>query len=351
MPGDRLPSENELAEMNHVSRITSKKVLEMLAEQGLAQRIPGKGSFVGTSDLESVESPDERRSYKNIGIVMDDINNIFGSEIFLTIERLAEARGCFLIPRIAYGNRNDEEKAIQSLMGHGVDGIILMTSHSEDINPGLMKLVIDEIPLVLIDRFLKVPAPFVGTDNIESTIAATDYLIELGHRNISFLSRPYSNTTTIENRTTGFIKSLAKHNMMIDESKWITTITSIISGCYSKETVRSDINKIKELLVRHSDITCIFATEYNIAALAMKAAEDLKLRVPEDISIICFDGPTDFLNESFFTRVVQMEQKIGTKAFELLSDQIEKHSNLNDQKIFYKAELVVGKSTCKPRCS
>ena len=44
--GDRVPSEKELADDYNVSRITSKKALEMLAEVGLIVRNQGKGSFV-----------------------------------------------------------------------------------------------------------------------------------------------------------------------------------------------------------------------------------------------------------------------------------------------------------------
>lgn len=45
-PGSRLPSEKELAEQYGVSRITSKKALEMLADRNLITRRPGKGSYV-----------------------------------------------------------------------------------------------------------------------------------------------------------------------------------------------------------------------------------------------------------------------------------------------------------------
>lgn len=51
--GDRLPSEKELSEQYHVSRITSKKAVELLAEEGLVTRIPGKGTFV----IEHQETP------------------------------------------------------------------------------------------------------------------------------------------------------------------------------------------------------------------------------------------------------------------------------------------------------
>ena len=43
--GSRLPSEKELSSNYDVSRITSKKALEMLAEQNMITRMPGKGSM------------------------------------------------------------------------------------------------------------------------------------------------------------------------------------------------------------------------------------------------------------------------------------------------------------------
>jgi len=352
--GDRLPSEKELAVIYKVSRITSKKALEMLADKGYIKRMPGKGSFVealtGNNKNESHAEIAEIRKQWKIGVVMDTINDVFGSGIFLAIENLAETEGFFIIPRVAYGRRDKEEEAIQSLLDFGVDGMILMTSHSEDINPGLMRLVLNKVPLVLVDRFLKgIPAPFVGTDNVAGTILATDYILKLGHRHISFLTRPYRNTMTIENRMTGFVRSHAEHGIAIDESKWITDISSIMSGYYSKESVESDINKIKKMIENNKDLTCFFAAEYNIAVLAKKAVEDMKLHVPEDISIVCFDGPDDFIGESFFTRVVQKEKEIGIKAVELLMEQIENHVDRSDEKIFFDANLVVGISTALPR--
>ena len=55
-PGDRVPSEMELAERFEVSRITSKKALELLRQAGVVHRIRGKGSFVAAElpDLDAL---------------------------------------------------------------------------------------------------------------------------------------------------------------------------------------------------------------------------------------------------------------------------------------------------------
>ena len=346
--GDRLPSESDLCESFSVSRITSKKSLEMLADNGYIKRIPGKGSFVDIIKNEHKSVPEAvEKKYWKIGVILEGINNVFGTEIFSTIESLAESKNFYLIPRIVNGARIKEEEAIQALLDFGVDGLILMTSHNEDISSELMKLVLNKIPLVLLDRFLHViPAPFVGTDNVSSAKQATDYILSLGHKHISFLSRPYANTNTI-NRIAGFVKSHAEHGIAIDESIWITDIKSVVPGCYNSESIEEDILKIKNLIISNSDVTCFFASEYRIALIAKEAVIELGLHIPEDISIICFDGPDDFLGKPFFTRIVQREKMIGIKAVELLMEEIVEHTDKSNVKIFYDADLVIGKSTTK----
>ena len=72
--GDRLPSEKELSEKYCVSRITSKKALELLAEEGRIIRMAGKGSFVSGAELtEEVQAAEEEEKNPNrlIGVIMD----------------------------------------------------------------------------------------------------------------------------------------------------------------------------------------------------------------------------------------------------------------------------------------
>lgn len=351
-PGAKLPSEKELSENYAVSRITSKKALEMLAEKGYIIRQPGKGSFVrhpGDSRKRMVSATSKAGTQKKIGVVLEYFDCVFGLKIFETIENLAEKNHFFIIPRLAYGLKEAEEKAIEELLELGVDGVVLMTSHSEDINLGILKLVMDQVPLVLVDRFLKgIPAPFVGTDNVGATLKATDYLLDLGHRNISFLTRPYLGTLTIEDRVSGFVRSHAEHGTAIDESKWITDIESLQPGCRTREYIDRDIGKIRDLVAQNPQITCLFAAEYNIAEMARYAVEGLGLRVPEDISILCFDGPADVWGNSFFTQILQREKEIGEKVVQLLLDQLDHGAPGRVQKIFYDADLVIGKSTCPP---
>ena len=58
--GSRLPSEKELAGQYGVSRITSKKALELLAERGMISRMPGRGSFVLETAVNTTDTGNKR---------------------------------------------------------------------------------------------------------------------------------------------------------------------------------------------------------------------------------------------------------------------------------------------------
>ena len=57
-PGDQLPTELEISERYNVSRITSKKAIELLSQDGLVTRIPGKGTFVSSVSSPILKEPD-----------------------------------------------------------------------------------------------------------------------------------------------------------------------------------------------------------------------------------------------------------------------------------------------------
>ncbi|HBM79874.1 MAG TPA: GntR family transcriptional regulator, partial [Clostridiaceae bacterium] len=347
--GSRLPSEKELAEEFSVSRITSKKALEMLANDGYILRMPGKGSFV-------IENNDNKISEQNnkgkkeackkiiVGVIIPDFSSSYGMRLFLSIQKEAYENDCFIIPYFSYSRQELEEKAIDELTQLGVDGIIIMPAHGENYNPKLVRLVLDGFPVVVIDRYLKgIPAAFVGSDNVNAAKKATDYLIDLGHKNISFVSPPMTNTSTIEDRKDGFIRSHAEKGVAIDESLWITNLVSTIPRTRDKANLQKDVENIKNLIIKNPQITCFFVIEYNLALLVLKAVKSLGKRIPDDISILCFDSPSDVLEDCFFTHIQQNEEKMGVQAFQLFLKQLN-DSTVSD-KVILGTDLIIGKST------
>ena len=297
--GDRIPSEKELAEEYNVSRITSKKALEMMAGRKLITRAPGKGSFVRNGKSpeweQKVENSDlsdpSQRKPILFGFLIPDFSESFGTTLLSGAEQEGAQKDCYLIVKKSYGRQDVEEKALNALLELGVAGIIIMPVHGELYSRKILELALNGFPIVSVDRCMNgIPISFVGTNNNAASEKATDFMLGLGHNHISILSPPYQNTSTVYDRVQGFIKSHAQHGIEIDDSIWRTDLTSTLPGKDSDKSRQEDISKIAELLRDNPDITCLYALEYNIALLAMRAAKSMGKRVPEDLSIVCFDS-------------------------------------------------------------
>jgi DNA-binding LacI/PurR family transcriptional regulator len=341
--GQKIPTEKELAEQFGVSNITSKKALGMLAKDGLIRRIPGKGSFVLKVCDNSIAEVSKRANFTIIGVVMSDFSESYGMNLLTGIEEEASKSNCYIVLKRSYGNKEYENEAIDSLIEMGIDGIIVMPVHGEHYNPKILQLILDGYPIVLMDCDLKgIPASFIGTDNVGAAKMATDYLLNQGHRNISFLSTPSKDTTTIEERIKGFIMSHAEHGVKFDDSIWLTSLVSTLPGMYNKDNIEADCKKIKELLMRNPEITCLFVTEYNLAVLALQVVKSLKKVIPDDISIICFDGPFNYMGDYFLTHIRQNEKQIGIISVQHMLKIIA--GEAKTEKTYLDAVLVIGNS-------
>ncbi|GBF73598.1 hypothetical protein PA598K_01901 [Paenibacillus sp. 598K] len=352
--GDRIPSEKELAEEYGVSRITSKKALELLAAERLIIRKPGKGSFVADAERDfagSAVALQERQTAApveemvTIGLVITDFGNSYGTGLIYGMEEAAREHDCFLVLRRSFGIPEHEEQSIQKLLKLGVDGLIIFPAQGEYFNAEILKLVIERFPLVLVDRHLKgVAAASIATAHAAAARNATEYLFGLGHRHIAFLSPPPMDTTAVEERIEGFIQAHAEQGVIVDRALWASNITSTLPDSFNENNIERDIAIIMEHLQRHPAITAVFAVEYNIALLAKVAIERLGCRIPEDYSIVCFDSPATWLGGGYaFTHIRQSEERIGRLAVEnvlriMRGDVVPNKTQLD-------AELILGDST------
>lgn len=357
--GERIPSEKELADEYNVSRITSKKALELLAGERLIVRKPGRGSFVadpesgydsaavrggaaGTVQLGRLEDGPEGTA---LGLIMTDFGNSYGTGLIYGIEEASRERGCSLVLRRSFGVPEQEEQSIRHMLRLGVGGLIVMPAQGKYFNAEILKLVVDQFPLVLVDRHLKgVAAASISTDNAAAAQEATEYLFRLGHRNIAFLSPPPDDTTAVEERIEGVIRAHAERGVAADRALWICDLTSTLPDSFKDENIERDIERLVRHLERHPAITALFASEYNIALLAKEAVRRLGLRIPDDISIVCFDSPPNRLEAGYaFTHLRQHEEQMGRLAVEHVLDI--RSGRAAPGKTLLEAELVIGEST------
>lgn len=319
-PGDRVPSEKELAEQYGVSRITTKKALEMLCTEGYISRSPGRGSFVCDRETKADKKENEIIP-KSIGFVMEDFGENFGVFILSGAERACGEAGYSLIIKRTFGSQKKEREAINELRGKGVNGLLIMPVHGDNYNDAIIKLALDHFPTVLLDRQLKgMPISFVGTDNFTAAKELSDRLFANGHKNICFVSPPPGATSTINDRIGGFTKSNAERDILAD--KYMLTVHGTLPGRGVDESLAADSVEICQFLLEHPEVTGILAVEYNIALTVLYAIESMGKRVPEDYEIVCFDGPENYIQRYEFTHARQDEERIGNEGVRILLEQI-----------------------------
>ncbi|ANE45501.1 GntR family transcriptional regulator [Paenibacillus swuensis] len=356
--GQRVPSEKELGEEYNVSRITSKKALELLANEGYIIRQPGRGSFVAegqrtagvTGNVSGVGSGTGAGAYNRrktskllVGLIITDFGDSYGMGLVYGMEEASRKADSYLVIRRTFGIPALEEEAIQGMLELGVDGLIIFPAQGEYFNPEILKLVIGRFPFVLVDRHLKgISAGSISTDNVAAAKRGTEYLFELGHQHIAFVTPPPADTTAIEDRIEGFIQAHAEQGIAIDRELWIEDILSTLPSANTEENKQQDIEKIKRRLKENPHITGIFATEYNIAVLAQKAVKQLGLSIPEDISLISFDSPE---TNGYFplTHLKQNQEEMGRLAFEHVLKLRE--GETVPGKIMLDASLIISQST------
>lgn len=338
-PGDRVPSEKELAEQFGVSRITSKRALQLLAGAGVVDRRRGKGSFVAErlpaldSLLAAARRATRPAGSSCLGLVLPDLSDTYGTELLCAIEERAAEHDHHLIVRRTRGRQELEEEAIEALTAEdggradgkrAVDGLLVFPVHGEYYNASLVRLVLDRFPLVLVDRYLPgIPACAVHTDNVAAARALTAHLLDQGHRRVAFCSPPVENTSSIEERFQGYGEALRELGLAVADELCFTGFRSTLPGGGAAD-LEADREAIRAFVRSRPDVTAFLACEYAIAVmlhevLAETGGEDGH----EDGPVIaCFDSPARPLPARPFVHVRQDQWEMGRRAVDLLMAQL-----------------------------
>lgn len=328
-PGERVPSEKELAERFNVSRITSKRALQILEQEGLVDRARGKGSFVsgkvpfagltGRSRSESGAAPEQTLA----AFILPDFADSFGARLLRAVETAMRANNMAMLFRRTGGSLEEEARAIDACLTAGADGLIIFPVHGEFYNEKLLRMVLDRFPLVLVDRYLKgISACSLYVDNQQAARDLTEYLIGLGHSQIAFVSPPVQGTSTIEERMQGVAAGLAAHGLGFGPEDCLTDLYSTLPGAFVTENIQKDEETIRQFLAVHPDLTAFVVCEYNLALVLEQVLHRLGHRVPEDYSIVCFDSVETAIDGPIFTHICQDEELMGRQAVEMLLAQI-----------------------------
>lgn len=279
-----------------------------------------------------------KKSTKTIGVIMQDINNIFYPSVIRGIEdRFNENNhGIFLCN--TDGDMNKEAQYINSLIERRVDGIILMGTRSVGVinNQHIFKLS-KYVPVIIIfDSIIGLDVFSIQNDEVQGAYNAVNYLVGLGHKKIALINGK-DNYTTFLYKQTGYEKALIDNNLPIDMN-YEMKVPPYESGGYEG---------VQKLLQCKERPTAILAASDQIAIGVYKGIYESGFKIPDDFSIIGYGGiPLSDKMYPELTTVNQFPYLSGRTAADVMV-RILDDQKLEDKNITINTELILRKS-CRP---
>jgi len=254
-----------------------------------------------------------RKKTSLIGVIVPDITSSFYATILGSIEEEASANDYSLLVCNISEDIDKELKYLNTFLEMRVEGIIIM---HEKINEEIRSLIHKmQIPVIFSSvKPMDQQLVSVIVDDYQAAYDATAYLIDLGHQDIGFIGGDMRDITSGQNRYSGYRSALANHGVKI-------VYEHIRFGDYK---VRSGYEQMQEILRTSQPPTAVFAVSDDMALGAMNCIRDNGLRVPEDISVLGFDGSqmTELVRPTL-TSMEQPIQEMGKVTVKTLLNQIQ----------------------------
>ncbi|NMB24664.1 MAG: LacI family transcriptional regulator [Firmicutes bacterium] len=243
-----------------------------------------------------------------LGVVIPRISNLYYAQLLQGIQEVAGDYGYNLVLCVTNNDTHQALEYLQMLKAYQARGLIYQNAFFLDEDQKGLEEV--GIPAVVISR--KIPEDrfySVVLDEVGESRRATEYLLNLGHRNLAFIGGPLADPWPGQMRFLGFKKALAGYGLEMDPDRFAEGDWTFKSGFLAMKTI----------LARTREIDAVFAACDEMAIGAMKALQSAGFTIPSDISVIGFDGvPLGVMCSPELTTMEQPIVDIGRTAMRML---------------------------------
>jgi LacI family transcriptional regulator len=280
-----------------VSTELKKRVLEAMEALGVEPRLPTR-----------------KRSSQLIAMLIDDIFNPFFTEVFAAAEATARSMGYHLLLLHSI-ERGSDLLYLRDLEEKSVDGLIVATRLGIAY---LKKAFSTKLPMVFLGGSFDVPfSTSVFLPDKEGAYLATKHLLELGHLDILCLGGP-AKFSLFRERFEGYVEALNEWGLAPNPQLMVEMrLTFEEAYRFGREFLRR----------AQGNVTAVFTHNDPAALGILKAAQDLGIDIPRELSVVGFDNTyvTRFTQPPL-TSVDLPKKIIGKRLVELLIRLIQGHN-------------------------
>jgi LacI family transcriptional regulator, xylobiose transport system transcriptional regulator len=213
-----------------------------------------------------------------IEVVFNELESEWALEIIKGVERVATPRDLGVVLSEMHADGAPERGWMDSVLARRPAGVIAVLSELDDDIRAQLRT--RGIPLVVVDPTGEPlhDTPSVGATNWNGGLSATRHLLELGHRRIAVIAGPVRLLCS-RARLDGFRSAMDAAGVPVDPA--------LIR--YGDFHLDAGAREGRALLALPDRPTAIFASNDLQALGVYQAARDLRLHVPDDVSIVGFD--------------------------------------------------------------
>lgn len=269
-------------------------------------------------------------------LLITDITNPFYTTLARGAEDAAKKHGY----RLLFGNSDEnlakEGEYIDTILGTRVDGVLFSPAGDRSLS-NLEMLRMHKVPFVLLDREVPgIECDVVLGDSKEGARQLVDHMIAYNHQRIALINGSLE-ISSARLRQQGYIEAHKLNNLPLHKDY----ILELSYGAHN------DLSTIEVWLKGLSPTPSAIMAGNNVLAVeAIRAIQNCGFRVPEDISVVCFDdlGPISEITP-FLTVVAQQAYQFGFMGVQLLIERIQENALVQPwKKIILPVELISRRS-------
>ncbi len=303
-----------------VSEDTRRRVMQAAEELGYRPNALARSLISGKSGI--------------IGVLVAYLDNQFYPGVIEMLSKALQAKGYRVL--LFMTDQGDQDAVVEDMLQYQVEGVVMASAH---LSSQLAQQCADNgIPVVLFNRYIATsPANSVTSDNLEGGRLVANFLADGGHERISYIAG-FEDSSTNRDRESGFYKGLAERGMVC-HSRGV--------GAYTQSGAAA---AARELFASRTPPDAIFVANDHMAFAVMDVVRhELKLQVPEDVSIVGYDDvPQSSWQAYDLTSVRQPAGPMIEATIEILLEQINR-KDVKRKAAVLPAELIVRNSAKKPK--
>jgi DNA-binding LacI/PurR family transcriptional regulator len=305
-----VPTLDDVARLAGVSRVTASRVLNGTYPNKVSESTRERVR-AAVAELNYITNVPARalRSKRSMqfGLLIPDLAFSFMPEVVQGLQDIASKMdyGCLIY--LTHDQPQQEERSLSTLIGRRVDGLIWMPTAHPTERTRTLQGTLPTVTILVTPEGTSVPSVLI--DQEEGGYVAAKHLLELGHRRMTYM---YVDHRHWQQRRVGYRRALAEYGIA-DAPFYYTQVP--------KMDWHESLIIARQLLKSPTRPTAVIAASDVVALAVLRAARELGLQIPKDLSVVGF-GNSSFSHqiELPLTTVDHPKRHVGQVAMQGLAE-------------------------------